>query len=109
MIVSKNSEGYKELVQGVWLKTLVNGDLTHMTQVKLEKGAVIPEHTHLHEQTGYLVSGSLRFFSGELENIVSEGDSWCFAGGYLHGAEALEDTLVIEVFSPPRKDYLSLI
>lgn len=108
MKASGKFEGYKELVAGVWLKNLAHGDLTHMTQVRLEKGAIVPEHSHINEQTGYLVSGSLRFFSGENENVVNEGESWCFAGGHLHGAEALEETLVIEVFSPPREDYLAL-
>jgi len=107
MIAGANSEGYRELVKGVWLKNLVHGEFTHMTQVRMDKGALIPEHSHMHEQTGFLVSGCLRFFGGETENIVRAGDSWSFHGGFKHGAEALEDAVVIEVFSPLREDYLS--
>lgn len=108
MIVPASSDRYIELVKGVWLKNLSHGEHTHMTRVRMEKGAVVPEHSHMHEQTGYLISGCLRFFSGEEENVVGEGDSWSFAGGYIHGAEALEETVVIEVFSPLREDYLNL-
>ena len=69
-------------------------------------GAVVPEHTHPHEQTGYCIRGSLRFFGGGEETIVAAGDCWNFAPGAPHGAEALEDSVVIEVFSPIREDYL---
>lgn len=108
MISAGNSEGYKEVVKGVLLKTLSHGANTHLTKVILKKGAVIPEHQHPHEQTGYLISGCLRFFSGETETVAHPGDSWNLPGGLPHGAEALEDTVVIEVFSPAREDYLSM-
>ena len=108
MIVKANSEGYKDVLDGVRLKNLVHGESTHLTKVKLRRGAVIPEHQHPQEQTGYLISGSLRFFSGDKETIVSVGDCWTFAGDEMHGAEALEDTVVLELFSPLREDYLNL-
>jgi len=106
VIEHKATEGYREVVKGVWLKTMVWGERTLLTEVKLEKGAVVPEHQHPHEQTGYLISGSLRFFSGASEEVVGPGDAWRFAGGHPHGAEALEETVVVEVFSPVREDYL---
>lgn len=108
MIVKAGTEGYKEVIAGVELKTLVCGEKTHLTKVKLKKGAVVPEHQHPHEQTGYLISGSLRFFSGKEKQLVGPGDSWTFAGGVSHGAKAMEDTVVIEVFSPIREDYLKM-
>lgn len=108
MIVKAGSEGYKELLEGVSLKNLVHGERTHLTKVKFTKGAVVPEHQHPQEQSGYLISGSLKFFGGDKETIVSVGDCWVFAGGEMHGAEALEDTVVIEFFSPLREDYLNL-
>jgi quercetin dioxygenase-like cupin family protein len=108
MFRKEASGDYKDLIEGVKLKNLVHGERTHLTKVNLEKGAVIPEHHHPQEQTGYLISGSLRFFSGNKETVVSAGDSWTFAGGEPHGAEALEDTVVLELFSPVRDDYLNL-
>ena len=108
MIVKSVPQGYTELLEGVRLKSLVHGERTHLTRVELKRGALIPEHQHPQEQTGYLVSGRLRFFAGADETIVSPGDSWTFAPDEAHGAEALEDTVVIEVFSPLREDYLNL-
>lgn len=108
MIVKAKPEGYKDLLEGVKLKNLIHGEKTHLTKVKLTQGAIVPEHQHPQEQSGYLISGSLKFFSDNQETIVSVGDCWTFAGGELHGAEALEDTVVIEFFSPRREDYLNL-
>ena len=106
MIVKAGPDGYKDVLEGVRLKNLVRGERTHLTEVRLKKGAVVPEHQHPQEQTGYLISGSLSFFSGDEETVATPGDSWTFAGGKMHGAEALEDSVVIEVFSPVREDYL---
>ena len=108
MITRSGPEGFTDLVTGVRLKTRVHGDRTHLTEVRLAAGAVVPEHTHQQEQTGYLVSGRLRFFGSEGETVAGPGDTWVFAGGVSHGAEALEDAVVIEVFSPVREDYLRL-
>jgi len=107
MISKKEKTGYDEMITGVWLKSLIHGATTHLTEVRFVKGAVVPEHQHPHEQTGYLISGSLRFFSQGEETVVNPGDSWNFASETPHGAEALEDSVVIEVFSPIRVDYLS--
>jgi len=108
MIVKAGSEGYHLVLEGVWLKNLSHGDKTHLIEVKFNKGATIPEHKHPHEQTGYLISGKLKFFSGKDAAVAQPGDSWTFLGDSMHGAEALEDSVVIEIFSPAREDYLKL-
>jgi quercetin dioxygenase-like cupin family protein len=103
----KHSEtGYKLAIQGIRQKTLVFGEKTLMTEFLLEKGCLLPQHSHPHEQTGYLVSGRIRLSIGSEEHEVMPGDSWCIPGGVRHGAEILEDSVAIEVFSPVREDYL---
>lgn len=97
---------YRELLPGVFIKTLTYGDNSLLVEFQIKQGAIIPAHQHPHEQTGYLVRGSLRFFGDEGECVVEPGCSWCFKGGVAHGAEALEDTVLVEVFSPVRQDYL---
>lgn len=97
---------YRELLPGVSIKTLTFGDKSLLAEFQIKQGALIPAHQHPHEQTGYLVKGKLRFFGDEGETIVTPGCSWSFKGGVMHGAEGLEDTVVIEVFSPVRQDYL---
>ncbi len=106
MFRKKNTGESKQLIEGVELTTLVHGEKTLMGQFKIAKGSAIPAHSHPHEQTGILVSGKLRFnVDGEVTD-TEPGDSWCLAGGVEHSAEALEDSVVIEVFSPVREDYL---
>jgi quercetin dioxygenase-like cupin family protein len=97
---------YKELVPGVFMKPLSYGNNSMLCEFRINQGAVIPAHQHPHEQTGYLVKGKLRFFGDEGEAVVEPGCSWSFKGGVMHGAEGLEDTVLIEVFSPVREDYL---
>lgn len=97
---------YKELVPGVFMKPLAYGEKSMLCEFHINQGAVIPAHRHPHEQTGYLVRGRLRFFGDEGETVVEPGCSWSFKAGVSHGAEALGDSIVIEVFSPVREDYL---
>ena len=106
MFRKSKPDGHTEIIEGVHLKTLVYGDQTLMTEVILKKGAVIPPHTHSHEQTGYLVSGHMNFLVDGKHHIAIPGDSWNIAGDVEHGATALVESVVIEVFSPVREDYL---
>lgn len=106
MFRKKDTGESRQLLDGIHLSTLVHGDKTLMGQFRIAKGALIPTHSHPHEQTGIMISGKLRFtVDGEI-NDVEAGDSWCLPGGAEHSAEALEDTVVVEVFSPVREDYL---
>jgi quercetin dioxygenase-like cupin family protein len=102
----KSDAGYKTACPGVNFKTLAFGDRTHLTEFHLAKGTIIPEHDHLHEQTGYLVSGRLTFTIAREVFDARPGDGWNIPGGVGHKVEVLEDAVAIEVFSPVREDYL---
>jgi quercetin dioxygenase-like cupin family protein len=103
----KHSEGgYCFAVNGIEQKTLVYGEKTLMTEFLLRKGSTLPRHTHPHEQTGYLVKGHIRLWIGTEGCNAQAGDSWCIPGGVEHGAEIIQDSVAIEVFSPVREDYL---
>lgn len=103
----KSSAGkHTELIKGVHLKATVYGQQTLLTEVRMDQGAVIPPHRHPHEQTGYLVSGQLEFLVEGKPIVANPGDSWNIPGNTEHGATAVVDTVVIEVFSPVREDYL---
>jgi quercetin dioxygenase-like cupin family protein len=99
-------EGYKTSLPGIRMKTVCYGERTLMTEFVLERGSTLPVHSHPHEQTGYLVKGHLRLRIGDQEHDVHPGDSWCIPSGVEHGAQILEDSVAIEVFSPVREDYL---
>jgi len=106
MFRKKDTGEPRQLVEGVTLSTLVHGEKTLMGRFEIAKGSAIPVHAHPHEQTGFLVSGKLRFnVDGEVMD-AEPGDSWCLPGNVEHSAEALEDSIIIEVFSPVREDYL---
>jgi len=106
MFYKKTDEGYKRPMEGVMLKALVYGQRTMLCEFRIKAGKSIPDHEHPHEQTGYLVEGKMRLFVQGEHMELEPGDSWCVPGGVPHRAEILEDAVVIEVFSPPREEYL---
>jgi quercetin dioxygenase-like cupin family protein len=88
------------------MKTLVHGEQTLLGEFRLDAGAEVPAHHHPYEQTGYLVSGRLRFtVAGDRFDAVP-GSSWSIPEDVEHAAEVLEDSVVIEVFAPVREEYL---
>ena len=106
MFTRSKSDGYKQVLPGIKLKTLVYGDKSLLTEFHLEQGSQLPVHAHPQEQTGYLISGRIRLSVGEETFEVTPGDSWCVPGNVPHRAEILADSVAIEVFSPVREDYL---
>jgi len=69
-----------------------------------EKGTTMDNHQHTNEQLGYLVEGKLEYTIGEEKYIAEPGDSWCIPEEVEHCAIALEDSRVIEVFTPVREE-----
>jgi len=106
MFLEKSTEGYIPAIEKIQMKTLSYGDKTLMSEFRMQKGALLPEHSHPHEQTGYLISGKIKLTIGEQTYSVEPGDSWSIQGGMRHQAEIEEDSVAIEVFSPVREDYL---
>jgi quercetin dioxygenase-like cupin family protein len=106
MFYKKENSPYRQPLEGVRFKSLAHGDKTHLTEFRLEKGSNIPMHAHPHEQTGYLISGKMRFTIADEIHVAETGDGWNIPGYVEHGVEVQEDALVIEVFSPVREDYL---
>ena len=106
MFDKRNDDGYRPALEGIERKTLVYGKNTLMTEFRLRKGAVLPRHSHPHEQTGYLVRGRIRLSIGAEDYEAEVGDSWCIPGGVEHGADILENSVAIEVFAPVREDYV---
>ena len=98
-----------EKVTDTLSRRLVTGERMMLAQVRLEKGSVVPRHSHENEQLTYIVEGALRFWLGEdgsEEVVVGAGEVLHIPSGVPHKAEALEDTLDVDVFSPPRSDWL---
>ena len=106
MFCKAHESGYKQVLPGIRLKTLVYGQNTLFSEFIMEADSILPRHAHHHEQTGYLVAGRIRLTIGQETFEAGPGDSWCIPGNTDHSAEILEDSRAIEVFSPVREDYL---
>ena len=106
MFYKKDTANYKEIISGVKLKTLTYGDKTLLSEFQIEQGISLPKHHHPCEQTGYLVSGSMMLTIGDETFEVTPGDSWSVPSDVLHSAAAVTNSIIVEVFSPVRKEYL---
>ena len=104
-IIDNSTANPVEMLPGVVRRTLTDGERMMLCEIRMDKGAVVPLHTHPHEQTGYLVSGRCRFQIGDEVREIAAGDCWMVPGGAEHEATALEDSVFIDVFSPPREEY----
>jgi quercetin dioxygenase-like cupin family protein len=92
-------------------RRLVVGERMMLAHVYLKKGSIVPRHAHDNEQLTYILEGALRFSIGAEgaateELIVRAGEVLVIPSNVPHQAEALEDTLDVDVFSPPRQDWL---
>jgi quercetin dioxygenase-like cupin family protein len=84
---------------------LVGQDIM-LARVLLKKGCIVPEHTHHNEQMTYILEGSLKFRIDGQDIIVNAGEVLCIPSHMPHGAEALADTVDLDVFTPPRADWI---
>lgn len=93
-----------DAVTGVHLKILAGGENENVQHFVIDPGAVIPEHSHPHEQVGYVIKGTLTFTVPGEEIVVTEGDSYVIPGGESHKAVNEGDLEVVglDIFSPPR-------
>ncbi len=99
----------KERVSDMLERRLITGDRMMLAHVYLKKGCIVPKHSHENEQLTYILEGALKFWIGDdgaEEVIVSAGEVLLIPSNVPHKAEALEETLDIDVFSPPRQDWL---
>jgi len=94
-----------EMVPGVWRRTLAWGERLMIVQVTLEEGTIVPAHRHPHEQITYVIEGELSMKVEGQTHVLRAGDSLLFPSEVEHGATALQRTLVVDTFSPPREEY----
>ncbi|MBK9217223.1 MAG: cupin domain-containing protein [Uliginosibacterium sp.] len=106
MFSHHDEAGYIPALPGIERKTLVHGDKTLLVEFRLKQGFPLPRHAHPYEQTGYLVSGRIRLGIGDETRELVPGDAWNIPSDIEHGADILEDSVAVEVFSPLRADYL---
>ena len=96
-----------EKVTEVISRKIVTGEKEMLSQIYLKRGAVVPMHKHEAEQLTYVLQGSLRFLVGGEDVTVREGEVLLIPSWVEHQAEALDDTLTLDIFSPIRHDWLN--
>ncbi len=95
-----------EMFPGVVRRTLSAGERMTLHEISIAAGAQVPSHTHPHEQTGYVARGRVRFTIADDVRELGPGDAYVVPGGQSHEVIAGEDAVLVDVFSPPRTEYL---
>jgi quercetin dioxygenase-like cupin family protein len=88
-------------------RQFVVGQEIMLARVLLKKGCVVPEHSHENEQLTYILDGVLKFWIDGKEVVVSAGEVLCIPATMPHKAEALQDTIDLDIFTPPRADWIN--
>ncbi|MBZ5678856.1 MAG: cupin domain-containing protein [Acidobacteriia bacterium] len=88
-------------------RQFVVGQEIMLARVLLKKGCIVPEHSHHNEQLTYILEGALKFWIDGKEIVVNAGEVLCIPAHMPHKAEALEDTVDLDVFNPPRADWIN--
>ncbi len=100
----------EESMKGTITRKLITAERMMIAHVHLKKGDEVPRHAHENEQLTYILNGALHFWigdNGEREIIVRAGEVLVIPSNVPHRAVALEDTLDVDVFNPPRQDWLA--
>jgi len=104
--VKKSTEGYRETVPMIRMRPLAHGERMNMVENRLVAGGVHKLHSHPYEQCGYLISGRTRLTVENEQFEVEPGDSWCIQADVMHQMDVIDDSVIVELFSPIREEYL---
>ena len=105
-MITKNQNAKPRTFKGVSFDVLAVGEKSMVTRMNYKVGDNVPPHAHPNEQSGYVISGKYRIRFQEFDEIVMSGDSYSIPGNIEHSWEVIEKGEVIDVFTPPRVDYL---
>ena len=97
-----------DIVPGIRRQTITTGATMYQMRARLDAGSRLPVHQHPQEQIAHIVSGRMIMIVDGVRHELSSGQSIYLPSNVPHGVETLEDTLVIDTFSPPREDYLAI-
>jgi quercetin dioxygenase-like cupin family protein len=105
-VIFKNVDAVPvEMLPDLTRRVLATSDGMMLVEFTFAAGVEVPEHSHPHDQVGYVVSGRMRMVMGDQVSECGPGDSYHAPSNVLHSGRALEPSVLIDVFSPPREDY----
>lgn len=99
------SADWTPMTPGVKRRIREDGEKLMLVEVHFEAGSAVPEHAHVHEQVTYVVSGRMSFTVAGREQEVAAGGSLRLPSNVPHAARALEASVLLDSFSPPREDF----
>jgi quercetin dioxygenase-like cupin family protein len=105
-MITKAQAAKRLVFQGVNFEVLAVGEESMVTKMHYEKSNHVPFHSHPNEQSGYVISGQYCLKVGEQADILTAGDSYSIPANVPHSIEIIEAGEVVDVFTPPREDYL---
>jgi quercetin dioxygenase-like cupin family protein len=106
IMIVKSADAKKKEFLGVSFDVLAVGEMSMVTKMNFKKGDSVPFHRHSNEQSGYVITGKLRFIFGDFDETLNPGDTYSIPANVKHSIEVIETGTVIDFFVPPRKDYL---
>jgi quercetin dioxygenase-like cupin family protein len=106
--MKENTNPWIEICPGIKRRTLAHGATMYQMMAQLDAGSRMPAHQHPQEQIVHLLKGRARLIvAGEPHEMVP-GDSFYLASNVPHGVETIEETTILDTFSPPRDDYIAI-
>lgn len=96
-----------ETMNPLFDRQLIVGHQVMLARVLLKKGCIVPLHSHVNEQLSYILEGALKFYIDGKEIVVRAGEVLTIPPNMPHKAEALEDTVDLDIFHPPRADWIN--
>jgi quercetin dioxygenase-like cupin family protein len=104
----KNENPWIDMCPGIKRQTVTTGKSMYQMLAKLEAGSTMPEHQHPQEQIVHILEGRMKLIVKGTPHEMKKGDSFYLAGNVPHGVETIEETSVLDTFSPPRDEYVAI-
>ena len=98
---------FNQIADGIKIKVLNQNESVVMTEFELQKGTMLPEHIHTSDHSAYLLKGKIRIVVNGVISEFRKGDSWCIKKDICHFTEAIEDSVVLEVFDNEQEKILN--
>lgn len=106
--VNEKENPWFEIAPGIKRRTITTGATMYQMRAELAAGSRLPEHTHPQEQIAHVIKGRMNLIVAGEAHELTAGDAFYLGSNVPHGVETIDDTIVIDTFSPPRDDYLAL-
>jgi quercetin dioxygenase-like cupin family protein len=108
MSESPKKNPWIDLAPGIRRRTVTHGATMYQMVAELKAGSIMPEHQHPQEQIIHILAGRMRVIVGGISRELCAGDSHYLASNVPHGVETIENTTVLDTFSPPRNEYIAI-